>query len=167
MSLTKKLNSACPCTNPWGHHLSLVSDWTMSRSPQPFKFLIHWVVHLSKPSLQETSHRAQCQTLYICAGRWCHSLFRHPPPLQPHHRQSPNLSLVKLSWLSPIMSLPSMFLSIISRRFCSVILSGIEVRLTSLSSQFPFPKIYGCSVSPFPVCGNCHGELPELLKYSG
>ena len=56
-----------------------------------------------------------------------------------------DLPLVKPCWLSPVTSLLSMCLSVISRRICSIILPGTEMRLTVLqfprSSFFPFLKM--------------------------
>jgi len=43
-----------------------------------------------------------------------------------------NLPLVKPCWLSPVTSLLSMCLSMVSRRICFIILPGTEVTLTDL-----------------------------------
>lgn len=61
-----------------------------------------------------------------------------------------NLSLVKLCWLSPIISLSSIRLSIVSRTICSTILPGTEVRLTGFRITVPFESFLKMRLmSPF------------------
>lgn len=101
----------------------------------------------------------QCQTVYICEGRLCHSLLPHPPPMQPHHREPSDLSLWRIDWIdchqpSPYLTCSS---GIISRRFCSIILPGTEVDWPVCSSlglpNFPSQKYMDVLFSVFQFLG--------------
>ena len=135
-----------PRWTPGGHYIGPASTWTQSCWQQLLwlqpsnQYFIHPIVQSSNPSLTNLESRMSCETVSHAFHKsmWLISvtlpLSTNPVTLTGTVTEfiRCDLPLGKPCWLSLIISLFSMCLSIISRRICSMMLLGTEVRLTGL-----------------------------------